>query len=296
MQLMIITGSIVAALSIVAAVFFPSVGLDHDFSYAWQGVCYSKNQFGRTILFLLTPGIHYDRKARGSLWIRSVYIPFMAFLIIMSHSASALVLAFAYLCLAFLVGIVARFSKRELPLLLLSSGILLAILAPLLLINSDSILNLVGRDSSLSGRTVLWKALSLSVAKRPLLGYGYQAFWAGGTSEGTSAMLSTYSAMHWMANYAHSGYLATLLEDGLIGLGMIVLLIGMGIRDAMSCMVRLQEQRYIHWYLGIIFLTILYNVDEITFLVPFYLPWMMLILAVTSLSTEAKRIRIEKLA
>jgi len=135
----------------------------------------------------------------------------------------------------------------------------------------------------------------MSVSKRPLLGFGYQAFWAGTASEGINAFMGVYGAMHFMASYAHSGYLAVLLEDGIVGMGIIAWLIMHGIKDAVTC-VRPNHPFYVNWYVGLIFLTIIYNIDEVTILLPGYLPWMMFLLSVIGLSEEARRIHSRRAA
>ena len=80
-----------------------------------------------------------------------------------------------------------------------------------------------------------------------------------------------------------------LLENGIVGLGLIIVLVVKAGKDAMLCIGRAQTPA-INWYIGIIVLTLFYNIDEVTFMLPSYLPWMMFLLAVIGLSKEAHRI------
>jgi len=293
MQMLILTGLIIGVLSIVAALAFPAIGLDQDSSGAWQGICYSKNRFGRIIMYLMTPAIHYPQNAYGRIWVRGIYVPFMLVLIVMSHSASALIFAVVYLFVAAILGLLGRFSSKERYLVLALVGPVLASAVLFIVQNSDSILPLAGRDATLTGRTTLWKALIPSIQKRPLVGFGYQAFWIVGKSEGGDALIRIYGFMHWTATYAHNGYLAVILELGMIGLAIVTLLILKAGWDALYCLRMTRGLNYVHWYICIVLLSVLYNVDEVAFNIPVYLPWLMFLLAVNGLSAEASRIRLE---
>lgn len=60
-------------------------------------------------------------------------------------------------------------------------GALLAVgLGVVLLINAEDVLSLVGKDSTLTGRTLLWQWAERFGAERDALGYGFQAFWVQG--------------------------------------------------------------------------------------------------------------------
>ena len=59
----------------------------------------------------------------------------------------------------------------------------------------------MGKNATLTGRTGIWGLLIRSIAKRPLLGYGYYAFWQGVKGESANVILAT----HWVFGYAHNG-------------------------------------------------------------------------------------------
>ena len=83
--------------------------------------------------------------------------------------------------------------------------------------NAEGILSAVGRDTTLSGRTVVWSALLDVVQQRPLLGYGYGAFWEGGT--GASAVLYAWLLATGLGSHtsADNGILDLWLHLGLLG-------------------------------------------------------------------------------
>jgi O-antigen ligase len=289
MQLLMITGTAAGLISILVVVFIPTVGLDRLHENVWEGIFTSKNHMGRIFLFLLTPAIHYKTKTLASNWAKLLYIALMFFLIGMTQSKSAWIFTILYLFLAFLLNRLGRVSTRDKYIAVGFTLFVISAVSFLVITNLDAILLLFGRDSSLTGRTTIWKVLLASITKRPWFGFGYQAFWAGTSSEGINAFMGTYYLMHFVGSYAHSGYLSVLLENGIVGLGLIVLLVLKSGKDALVCIGRAQAP-VINWYIGIIVLTLFYNIDEVTFMLPSYLPWMMFLLAVIGLSREAHRI------
>ena len=77
----------------------------------------------------------------------------------------------------------------------------------------DAVLSVLGKDATLTGRTVLWSAVVERIEDRPLLGYGYSAFWeaTGVQSE------QVRTAVGWDTPHSHNGLLDVWLDLGLIG-------------------------------------------------------------------------------
>jgi O-antigen ligase len=122
---------------------------------------------------------------------------------------------------------------------------------------------MLGRDLTLTGRTNIWNLLTIPILKRPLLGYGFYAFWLG--LEGESAQV--IRAAHWYFGYAHNGYLEIVLQLGFIGLGVFLLSLLSAAKDAF-CFLRRYTSPGIDWYIGLLVLTVLYNIDEESVLWP----------------------------
>jgi O-antigen ligase len=72
----------------------------------------------------------------------------------------------------------------------------------------------VGRDPTLTDRTLIWNAV-LSVHTNPLLGTGYASFWLGTRLERVWRVVGHI-------NEAHNGYLDVYLNLGVIGLFLLV--------------------------------------------------------------------------
>jgi O-antigen ligase len=82
--------------------------------------------------------------------------------------------------------------------------------------------NVLGRDSSFSGRTIIWAALIPTVSN-PLFGTGFDSFW---DSPNVLLFQRTLESMRWYhperLNEAHNGYLDVYLNLGWVGLCIIL--------------------------------------------------------------------------
>ena len=91
---------------------------------------------------------------------------------------------------------------------------------------------LLGRDfdaaEPLSGRVSIWIECLEYVKARPLLGYGYQGFW---TPDRIDEISFTQG---WVVSGGHSTYLAQLLNLGVVGFVLFVLILVMGGRSALT--------------------------------------------------------------
>ena len=87
--------------------------------------------------------------------------------------------------------------------------------------------NLINRISwylfgnfDLSGRMAIWDFANFEIARKPLLGWGYQSFWLVGPDAP-----SVIEAPGWVKNMpnAHNGYLDTMMDQGYVGLVTLVI-------------------------------------------------------------------------
>jgi len=72
-------------------------------------------------------------------------------------------------------------------------------------------------SSTLSGRLPLWEELLVSINKKPILGYGYLAYWDSKQVEYLSERLG------WEIPHGHNAYLDTLLDGGIVGFSLVLL-------------------------------------------------------------------------
>lgn len=98
-------------------------------------------------------------------------------------------------------------------------------------------LDATGKDVSLTGRTDLWQIASDEIARRPLLGAGYQAVWVPGNP--IAEMLWTEFGVESRTGFHfHNAYLSNAVEIGVIGVAMQALLVLGGLVGALSWVMR----------------------------------------------------------
>ena len=75
-----------------------------------------------------------------------------------------------------------------------------------------------GGADTLTGRTDLWVAVLPLIRQQVVLGHGYMA------SRFATPQLDWRPGFHWEANHIHNAYLDTLYNNGLVGLGLVLIL------------------------------------------------------------------------
>jgi exopolysaccharide production protein ExoQ len=244
MRLLLAAGVILALSSVVMAVLLPKYGLDSGGE--WKGVFGQKNQLGHAMLFLFS-GLAF-RPIYGGHRLRTVVLQSILplGLIVLSRSKGTLVLAILLVGVRLYGPFVKKSRKEHIPFILFAT--LCAVLG--VVFGWGIILSLLGKDSTLSGRTREWSVLSFYALRHPWLGYGYAAFWTG-TGDSLHAMKSVGGAMRG----ADSGYLDTMLQLGLAGmvLWLIVLLVTM--KDFAKVFRKNFVPLPAYWYGGLILVT-----------------------------------------
>jgi exopolysaccharide production protein ExoQ len=150
------------------------------------------------------------------------------------------------------------------------------------------ILQLLHKDITLSGRTTIWGALSVSIAKHPLLGYGYSAFWLGLRGESANVI----SAIHWAAlSYAENGVIELWLELGAIGVGLFVLAYVGAYRRLRRLISYTNGTPELFWYASILFLVIITNIEAGEIAQPNSMVWIMFVMATSGIHKKHREIR-----
>jgi O-antigen ligase len=280
MRLMVMLAAAVFLLSAFFALLTPGIGLDQmEGRSAWQGIFIGKNNCAMGLNFLLMP-VLYVRLSSG--WKRAARVALIAGMvgsIVMTQSRTGWVLCCVNLGLWAAFSFLVRLPKKEALLLAAAGCVGATALVSLIVGQFSAFTELIGKDATLTGRTEIWAPLMLSLLKRPLLGYGYSTFWTG--IDGESGLVAL--KVGWVASYAHNGYLEVALQLGLVGLGLVVLSLAGGLRNVMRC-IQPHCAEYIGWFTATLLLTILYNVDESTFLAAHQLVWMLYLVALVGLA------------
>lgn len=120
---------------------------------------------------------------------------------------------------------------------------------------TGSIIEMLGRDRSLTTRVPMWEFL-LAMVKDPLLGVGYESFWLGPRQIAVKE--------YWgISISAHNGYLEVYLNLGLIGLSLVVAIFLSGLHKVSRFL--MVDYKHAVLRLSIIVVIIIYNWTEAIF-------------------------------
>lgn len=205
---------IAAFLSLFVCLVFPKTGIMADGS--WQGVFYPKNSLGRIMCLGIFCFLFTAVGSRRRMMNAAPLLLLFAGLLVMSHSATAVIVVAAML-LMFVLRKILYWPMPRLVAACLIFALLAVPAASWSLANMDKIMGIFGKDPSVSGRLPLWHAVRTEIADRPLLGYGYAAFWTSSDADYWREQLN------WDAPNAHNGFLEMALGIGIVGLGIFLL-------------------------------------------------------------------------
>jgi exopolysaccharide production protein ExoQ len=207
------------------------IGRSSDGSGAWLGIFGSKNAFAAfvSVFAVVSAGLLFDKAAPR--WMRWAALTgaFVSLpLLIRAQSAGALAVIGPAVLAVLLVNSSRLLSNLQKTFLLGLAAILA--LAGLLIFATDAdaltaaFLETSGKDSTLTGRTDLWRTGYSLIAERPLFGVGYRAFWVSGNgpAEQLWAMFGEPSGAGF--NF-HDTYISNTVELGYVGLSIELALI-----------------------------------------------------------------------
>ena len=142
---------------------------------------------------------------------------------------------------------------------------------------------MVGRDPHLTGRTTLWTMSLTDIAQRPILGYGYAAFW---TKTSRPARLIREESNWEDAPHSHNGYIDLTLGLGAVGLGAYATLFGTVARRAYLFFMS-GDAGYRKWPLMFLSLVFLYQLTESSIVTGDNILWILFCLLAFSLPAES---------
>jgi exopolysaccharide production protein ExoQ len=211
-----VAGTIGAVLNLAWVLAMPRLGTSPA---GWTGILNHKNVLGLyapwMILLLVTAARSAPRHRvvfYGAALVQAV-------LLVGSQSRTALVAA--VLAAPLLVVFGALRARRTLPGAVLVGFTATSLIASgLVTLNLGRVTAALGKDLSLTGRLPLWDALIPAVAERPILGYGYEAYFDGPTSPA----LAVWRIVGWTPSHAHNALFEMALGVGLVGVTVLVLL------------------------------------------------------------------------
>jgi exopolysaccharide production protein ExoQ len=204
----------------------PEYVIDYSaYGGAWRGLSTYKNTFGEhmAVAVLLLALVRFRRFP----WLRYVFLLLAAGLLFLSRSATAMVCGVLTLAAVPLWRLM-RGEQRWLVCVLVALTLVLGIYWVLAF--PETIFQVLGRDATLTGRTDLWSKLLPVIANRPVLGYGYAAFWTGSNVE----VLNVWIGAGRLVPIADNGYIDLCLSLGAAGLALFLCVFIGAFRKAME--------------------------------------------------------------
>jgi O-antigen ligase len=181
----------------------------------WRGFFAHKNGAGAGMGILVISGIYIFRTF--SRMAGSLIVALAAVFLVFTESKSPIMLL--PLALVF-SAVFMRFRSRFMKFIIAISVPAIICFLTIGSVASDAVYALVEKlmsDPTFTGRNDIWEFALDHIKQRPLVGFGYQAFW--GTPELVNSWIWTES-WGYRASDAHNGYLNIAVMTGLVGLAL----------------------------------------------------------------------------
>lgn len=289
-----------ALLSLVFTLAFPSYGVvTGTFGYyegeeGWRGIYGEKNALGAAmalgagVFFFLALG---RSRHRWTMW---AFFGLSVGVLLLANAKTAL-LGFLILLILFPFYRALRWQYTLIVPLFVVAILVGGTTAVWVLDNAQGLLNVLGRDATLTGRTDIWPAVIESARQRPLLGYGYGGFWLGWEGESSQLWLRTsvsFGPENIGPSHAHNGFLDLWLNLGLLGVSLFALSLLRGFYKAVTW-ARSTKTIEGFWPLAYLTLILIYASVDFPILTHNSILWVLYVAVVLSVSNKAVPVRSE---
>jgi exopolysaccharide production protein ExoQ len=216
-------------MSFVCVKYFRDIGVSFDWGGGvsfWNGIATSKNTLGQVVMLAVLYFFWEVRKSWPKQKWRNIHVVYLLMgLYLLKGSEDSISMTSVFVCVFAMIVfwgiqslrtqvVVAR--KFVTTIFSLTLGLVVLIqIHSVVKFSPDSIFGMIisafGRDVTLTDRTFIWDDV-YAASSNPLFGIGFGGFWIG-----KIANIPWNANMTWVLGQAHSGYVDTYLQLGLVG-------------------------------------------------------------------------------
>lgn len=232
-------GFVIIPLSVLFIKYFPDLGRaysPYEGTASYVGVAEDKNMLGKICLVL---GLAFcwrlyeewsgERRQRTLLALGAI-LTMTLWLLWVSNSMTSLSCFVFGNCILLCTRFPRVAKNRQLVHILVATLIFVSF-AVLFLNVGQLVLSAIGRNPTLTGRTLLWGEVR-KIPVNPLFGAGFESFWLG------KRLAYLWSLHWWHPTEAHDGYLEVLLNLGWAGLLVLAIVAISGYRNILQMFAR----------------------------------------------------------
>jgi len=232
------SGFLLIPLSVLFIKYYPDIGRGYN-RWTWTpyycGVTTGKNLLGMTCVimglgflwrFLIAYQNRDDPQRMRRLIAHGTLLGMVLWLFWIAQSVTSWS---CFLLAGFLMAMTSISSVANRPAVVhfLVGTIVLVSFSALFLNVGTGLLETMGRDPTLTGRTEIWHEI-IGMTGNPLIGTGFESFWLG------DRLQQLWNRHWWHPNEAHNGYIEVFLNLGWVGVVLLVLLMVKGYRSVLS--------------------------------------------------------------
>lgn len=216
-EILAVAFGVLTVASFLIALAVPRIGVMSEiFPGAWRGVWPEKNALGGNMALFFpafaAAALYHPRRA----WLWWGMAGLAVLLLLLSTSKTSLVAMMLGMAAVAFIAIVRRGPAMAVGVTYLAVlGVFL--IASVVLLASDLVFAVLGKDATLTGRTLIWSAVMHQVETRPWLGFGYGTVW---TDKGVWGPLPwIVQEAGFKPQHSHNSWIEQWLWLGVVGLG-----------------------------------------------------------------------------
>jgi exopolysaccharide production protein ExoQ len=228
----------------------------------FRGIFGHKNVLGQAMVVGALASLHGLRAGNRKRLRQAITLVLVIGVALVSKSATSCLTIFTFCGTYVVIALIARGGAPRF--FAICATILLLPVVVFAAAFPDTLLEMIGKDPTLTGRTELWSYVLIDINQRPLLGWGYLAFW----SPNNPAAKEISDSLHWSIPQAHNGLLEMLLNVGMIGTAFFIFLWVRNLRLGLLCL-RTQEKALAISCLLSCAAIILNGISEMVLIAPF---------------------------